>query len=277
MAEKISVITSVFLFLKNRFVTWVENLGRTIIEAIEGMGSMAKYLARVFYWTFKPPFRFRLFFEQLFFIGNKSLLIILLSGTFTGMVLATQTYFGFKLINVDSLVGAIVAIGLSKELAPVLSGLIVAGRAGSAMAAQIGTMKVTEQVDALEVMGINSIQYLGVPRILAGTLALPMLSVIFLLVGNLGAYAVGTTTLMIDEALFFSKLSEFMHVADMWQGIIKAFVFGFVISVIGTYFGFQVEKGAEGVGRGTNLAVIWGMVSVLILDYFLTIYLVRIL
>jgi phospholipid/cholesterol/gamma-HCH transport system permease protein len=204
-------------------------------------------------------------------------MIILLSGMFTGMVMATQTYFGFKLINVDSLVGVIVALSLSKELAPVLTGLIVAGRAGSAMAAQIGSMKVTEQIDALEVMGINSIQYLAVPRIIASTIALPMLSVVFLFIGNFGSWLVGTKNLMIDESMFFSKLSDFMYVADVFQGIIKAMVFGFVIAVIGTYFGFQVEKGAVGVGRGTNLAVVWGMISVLILDYFLTSFLVQIL
>lgn len=260
-------------FLKKQ----IEDLGATIIEAVNGLGSICLFAGRVFYWSVQRPFRNKLLFEQLFFIGNKSLSIIILSGMFTGMVMATQTYFGFKLINVDSLVGVIVALSMAKELAPVLTGLIVAGRAGSAMAAQIGSMKVTEQIDALEVMGINSIQYLAVPRILAGTIALPMLSVVFLFVGNFGSWLVGTKTLMIDEAIFFSKLSDFMYVADIFQGLIKAFVFGFVISVIGTYFGFQVEKGAVGVGRGTNLAVIWGMISVLILDYFLTLFLVKIL
>lgn len=244
---------------------------------VDGLGMITLFGGRFFYWMVRRPFRFHLLMEQLYFIGNKSILIILLTGIFTGMVFCTQTYFGFKLINVDSLVGSIVAISLAKELAPVLTGLIVAGRAGSAMAAQIGSMKVTEQIDALEVMGINSIQYLAVPRIIASTLAVPMLSVLFLFIGNLGAYLVGTTTLSIDEAMFYSKLSEFMMIEDVAQGVIKAFVFGFVISVIGTYFGFQVEKGAVGVGRGTNLAVIWGMVSVLILDYFLTTFLVKIL
>lgn len=263
--------------IKNGLYEWVESIGASINESIKGLGNIILFITNFFYWVFKRPFRLHLLIEQLFFIGNKSILIILLAGSFTGMVFATQTYFGFKLINVDSLVGAITAIGLAKELAPVLTGLIVAGRAGSAMAAQIGTMKVTEQVDALEVMGINSIQYLAVPRIVAGTIALPMLSAIFLFIGNVGSYLVGTNSLMIDEAVYFSKLSEFMHVTDIWQGLIKATVFGFVISVIGTYFGFQVEKGAEGVGRGTNLAVIWGMISVLILDYFLTVALVRIL
>ncbi len=267
MIEKLSK------FLKVR----IENLGSTVIDGINGLGNISLYTSRFFYWAFRRPYRNKLLFEQLFFIGNKSILIILLAGMFTGMVFATQTYFGFKLINVDSLVGAIVAIAMAKELAPVLTGLIVAGRAGSAMAAQIGSMKVTEQIDALEVMGINSIQYLAVPRIIAGTIAVPMLSVVFLFIGNVGSYLVGTKTLMIDESMYYSKLSEFMYVADLWQGIIKAGVFGFVISVIGTYFGFQVEKGAVGVGRGTNLAVIWGMISVLILDYFLTTFLVKIL
>ncbi|MBP9679951.1 MAG: ABC transporter permease [Bacteriovorax sp.] len=255
----------------------IENIGASVIDGVNGLGLISLYTSRFFYWCFKKPFRNHLLFEQLFFIGNKSIMIILLAGMFTGMVIATQTYFGFKLINVDSLVGVIVALSLAKELAPVLTGLIVAGRAGSAMAAQIGSMKVTEQIDALEVMGINSIQYLAVPRIIASTFALPMLSIVFLFIGNFGSWLVGTKTLMIDEAMYFSKLSEFMYVSDIAQGVIKAAVFGFVIAVIGTYFGFQVEKGAVGVGRGTNLAVIWGMISVLILDYFLTSFLVKIL
>ena len=267
------MITRLKKYLKNQ----VEDFGRTILEMVDGLGLISLFAGRSFYWMVRRPFRFHLLIEQLYSIGNKSMTIILLAGLFTGMVFCTQTYFGFKLINVDSLVGAIVAISLAKELAPVLTGLIVAGRAGSAMAAQIGSMKVTEQIDALEVMGINSIQYLAVPRIVAATIAVPMLSVVFLFIGNLGAYVIGTTTLMIDDAMFFSKLSEFMAIEDIAQGVIKATVFGFVIAVIGTYFGFQVEKGAVGVGRGTNQAVVWGMVSVLVLDYFLTTFLVKIL
>ncbi len=259
------------------FRTKVESLGADIIDAVNGLGAISLFCSRCFYWSVRKPFRFHLLVEQLYFIGNKSIFIILLAGLFTGMVLATQTYFGFKMINVDSLVGAIVAISLAKELAPVMTGLIVAGRAGSAMAAQIGSMKVTEQIDALEVMGISSVQYLAVPRIIAATFALPALSIIFLFIGNLGGYVVGTTTLQIDEAAYFSKLGVFMHISDVVEGVIKATVFGFVIAVIGTYFGFQVEKGAVGVGRGTNLAVVWGMISVLIIDYFLTTFLVKIL
>ena len=263
--------------IQNNIKNRIENLGKYVIDGVDGLGAITVFASRFFYWVTKKPFRIHLLSEQLYFIGNKSIMIILLAGMFTGMVLATQTYFGFKLINVDSLIGSIVAISLAKELAPVLTGLIVAGRAGSAMAAQIGSMKVTEQIDALEVMGIDSLQYLAVPRIIAATIAVPMLSVVFLFIGNFGSWLVGTKTLMIDESLFFSKLGEFMYVSDIAQGVIKASVFGFVIAVIGTYFGFNVEKGAVGVGRGTNLAVVWGMISVLILDYFLTSFLVKIL
>lgn len=256
---------------------FVENIGASVLDNVQGLGRIALFTVRFFYWVRKPPFRHQLFFEQFYFIGNKSIFIILLAGSFTGMVMAYQTYFGFKLINVDSLVGPVVALSLAKELAPVLSGLIVAGRAGAAMAAQIGTMKVTEQIDALEVMGVNSVQYLAVPRILAMTLSMPMLVIGFLFIGNAGSYFVGTKALSIDEVLYFSKLSEFMFIEDIYQGLIKSVVFGFVISVVGTYFGFQVSKGAEGVGKGTNLAVVWGMISVLVLDYFLTSFLVEIL
>ncbi len=252
-------------------------LGKQTISIFSGVGSITLFLYKFFYWFIKPPFRIKLIMDQLYFIGNKSVFIIVLSGVFTGMVLAYQTYFGFKLINVDSLVGPVVALSMARELAPVLTGLIVSGRAGGAMAAQIGTMKVTEQIDALEVMGINSFQYLAVPRIIAGTISLPLLSILFLLVGNIGGWFVGTQALMIDEAIFFSKLSEFMFMADLYQGLIKATFFGFFISVIGTYFGFSVSKGAEGVGRGTNLSVVWGMITVLITDYLLTSILVKIL
>jgi len=262
---------------KNYAYRLVESLGASIVESIDGLGEYITFMAHALFWMVKPPFRLRLVFEQLYFVGNKSIFIVTLAGSFTGMVMAYQTYFAFNLINVDSLVGTVTAITLAKELAPVLSGLIVAGRAGAAMTAQIGSMKVTEQIDALEVMGINGIQYLAVPRIIAGTIAMPMLSALYLFIGNVGSYFVGTEFLNIDKAIYLSKLSQFMYLEDIWQGLIKAVFFGFIISSIGTYFGFHVTKGAEGVGRGTNLSVVWGMIMVLTSDYFLTSFLVHIL
>lgn len=262
---------------KNYFYRLVESIGAKIIESVNGLGSFISFIVNAIGWMFRPPYRFKLLFEQLYFVGNKSIFIVMLAGSFTGMVMAYQTYFAFKLINVDTLVGTVTAITLAKELAPVLTGLIVAGRAGAAMTAQIGSMKVTEQIDALEVMGINGVQYLAVPRIIAGTISLPMLSALYLFIGNLGSYLVGTKFLNIDEAIYFSKLGEFMFLGDIWQGLIKAVFFGFIISSIGTYFGFHVTKGAEGVGKGTNLSVVWGMIMVLISDYFLTSFLIQIL
>lgn len=255
----------------------VEYSGSLVIDNMSGLGRIVSHLGKFFYWLPRSPYRITLFVDQLFFVGFQSLFIVALSGIFVGMVMAFQMYFGFQLISVDSIVGPVVSLSLAKELAPVLTGLIVAGKAGSSMAAQIGTMKVTEQIDALEVMGINAHQYLAVPRIVAATIALPMLSAIFLTIGNFGSYIVGTKALMIDEAVYMSKLGEYMFIEDVLHGIIKAFFFGFVIAAIGTYFGFSVSKGAEGVGKGTNAAVVWGMISVLILDYILTSFLVHVL
>lgn len=255
----------------------IESVGASVLESVQGLGNITHFFLRFCFWVWRPPFRIKLFIEQMYVIGWQSLFIICLAGAFTGMVMAFQIYFGFQLISVDSLVGPVVTLSLAKELAPVLSGLIVAGKAGSSMAAQIGTMKVTEQIDALEVMGINSHQYLAVPRIIAGTFALPMLAAIFLVVGNAGSFFVGTQALMIDEAIYLSKLGDFMFIEDIAHGMIKAVVFGFMIALIGSYFGFQVTQGAEGVGKGTNKAVVWGMITVLTLDYILTSFLVRIL
>jgi phospholipid/cholesterol/gamma-HCH transport system permease protein len=255
----------------------VELLGENVISVLSGLGEFTQFTSRTLFWTFKPPYRVKLLFEQIHFIGNKSIFIIFLTSSFTGAVFAFQIYVGMKVINADSFIGPIVTIALAKELAPVLSGLVVAGRCGAAMAAQIGTMKVTEQIDALEVMGINSYQYLAVPRIVGATLSLPLLSAIFLLIGYGGAWLVGTKILQIDETIFSSKISDFMDLGMVAEGIIKATVFGYLIGIIGTYHGFNVTGGAEGVGKGTNLAVVWGMITVLVVDFFLTSFLTKIL
>ncbi len=255
----------------------VENLGSNVLQIVNGLGEFMNYAFKTLFWTFKKPYRFKLLFEQIYFIGNKSVFIIFLTSSFTGAVFAFQIYLGFKAINADSFIGPIVTIALAKELAPVLSGLVVAGRCGAAMAAQIGSMKVTEQIDALEVMGINGYQYLAVPRILGATIAMPMLSAIFLLIGYWGSWLIGVKVIQIDEILYTQKISEFMNLGMIYEGIIKATVFGFLIGIIGTYQGFNVQGGAEGVGKGTNMAVVWGMITVLVVDFFLTSFLAKIL
>jgi phospholipid/cholesterol/gamma-HCH transport system permease protein len=255
----------------------IERFGKSCIEFTEGFGRFSIYFASLFYWTLKKPYRLKLIINQFHFIGYKSLFIVALTSIFSGMVMAYQTYLGFEVMNAYSLVGPVVSLSLAKELAPVFSGIIVAGRCGAAMAAEIGTMKVTEQIDALEVMGISSHQYLGVPRVWAATFSVPVLSLVFLVIGNVGSWIVGVKLLGIEAPKYFSKLSDFMSNKDIIEGLIKAAFFGFFIGVIGTYHGFQVKGGAEGVGKGTNSAVVWGMITILVMDFFLTSILVKLL
>jgi phospholipid/cholesterol/gamma-HCH transport system permease protein len=255
----------------------ITNMGESVLDLLNGLGSFTNFTFRTIFWTFKPPIRLKLLFDQIYFMGNKSIFIIFLTSSFTGMVFAIQIYLGFKAINTDSFIGPLVAIAMAKELAPVLTGLVVAGRCGAAMAAQIGSMKVTEQIDALEVMGINSYQYLAVPRILGAMISMPMLSAIFLLVGYGGSWVIGVKLLQIDPVLYTQKISDLMRLGMVAEGLIKATVFGYLIGIIGTYQGFMVEGGAEGVGKGTNMAVVWGMITVLVVDYFLTSFLAKIL
>lgn len=263
--------------LKIRLVDLVTKIGAPITELTTSLGIFSTFLIHVMVWSVRKPFRWRLLLDQVYFIGNKSVFIVLLTSTFSGMVMAYQTFLGFSTINGDSLVGPVVAIGLAKELAPVFTGLIVTGRCGAAMAAQIGSMKVTEQIDALEVMGINSFQYLAAPRVWAAVMALPLLDSLFLLVGNVGSYFIGVHVLNIDASQYFSRLGDMMEMSDIYEGIIKSAFFGYMIGIIGTFQGFSVQGGAEGVGKGTNLAVVWGMITILVMDFFLTSILVKIL
>jgi phospholipid/cholesterol/gamma-HCH transport system permease protein len=263
--------------VRARITGAISQLGAFVINIVEGLGHFTGFGFKTTFWTFKPPFRIRLLFDQMFFIGNKSLFIVGLTSFFSGAVFAMQMHLGFKQINMDSIIGPLVAIALAKELAPVFAGLVVAGRCGSAMAAQIGSMKVTEQIDALEVMGINGYQYLAVPRILGAMLSMPLLCSIFMIIGNFGSWVIGVQVIGIDEFAYFQKLSDFMLLSHIAEGLIKATFFGYLIGLIGTYHGFEVKGGAEGVGRGTNLAVVWGMVTVLISDFFLTSFLAKIL
>jgi phospholipid/cholesterol/gamma-HCH transport system permease protein len=263
--------------IRKSFIRIAEAIGMKVIELVPSLGRVSLYMWDCLQWLFRPPLRTKLFFEQMVFMGNKSLFIILLTSSFTGMVFAYQIYLGFTAFSVDSFVGPIVAIAVCKELAPVLSGLVVAGRCGAAMAAQIGTMKVTEQIDALECMGINAVQYLSVPRVFATVVTMPMLAAVFMLVANLGSWLIGVKVLQIDEVIYFSKLSDFMGLSMIIEGLIKAAVFGYFVAIIGTFCGFSVKGGAEGVGRGTNMAVVWGMIIVLIVDFFLTTILAAVL
>ena len=245
-------------------------LGRVTIRFVEEAGEILLLLIQTALWLLRPPFRFRLVLRQMEFVGVRSFNVVFLTGVFTGGVFALQTYHGFSLFGAESLVGSTVALALTRELGPVLTSLMVTGRAGSAMAAELGTMRVTEQIDALYVMAVNPIQYLVLPRVLAAVLMLPVLTIICDFVGIVGGYLVGVKLLGINEGIFIAKIIEYLEVADITMGLVKASFFGLILSLIGCYKGFYTTGGAEGVGRATTQAVVLASVLILAADYVLT-------
>ena len=219
---------------------------------------------------FRPPFKLNYIFKQMEFIGVHSVFVVILTGIFTGMVLALQSYYGFRKFGSEGLVGATVALSMTRELGPVLTSLMVTGRAGSAMAAELGTMRVTEQIDALTVMALNPIKYLVTPRVIAAFFMLPLLTVIADFVGIVGGYLVGVKLLGINEGAYIDKMIKFVELNDIYNGLVKAAVFGIILSIVSCYKGFYTKGGAEGVGRSTTEAVVVSSVTILVTDYILT-------
>ena len=254
----------------NRISAAVDRFGRTVLENIEEMGRILILFLSVLMWMVRPPLKLRLIFKQMEFVGVKSIFVVVLTGTFTGMVMALQGYYGFKMFNAESLVGSTVALGMTRELGPVLTGLMVTARAGSAMAAELGTMRVTEQIDALYVMAANPVKHLIVPRIIAGVVMLPALTIVSDFMGILGGYFVGVPVLGINSGAFVSNITKLVELGDIYNGLIKAAFFGLILSLVGCYKGFNTTGGAEGVGKATTEAVVLASVSILISDYFLT-------
>lgn len=240
------------------------------VKFVREVGSILLFTTESFRQSWIPPYRYLELIRQLEFVGNQSVFIITLTGLFTGLALSFQVYLGFKLVNAVNLVGPTVALGITRELGPVLTGLIVAARAGGAMAARLGTMRVNEQIDALDVMGVNSKQYLIAPRIYAAIITMPLLTAIFDFVAMLGAYFLCVKLVELDEAIFWDKIRALLEVRHINEGLFKSAVFGFVFSVVCTYRGFFTTGGAKGVGEATNRGVVQSMVLIIILDYFLT-------
>jgi phospholipid/cholesterol/gamma-HCH transport system permease protein len=204
------------------------------------------------------------------FIGNKSVGIISLTGLFTGAAMTYQVYLGFKMVNATSLVGPTVGLGITRELGPVLTGLIIAARAGGAMAARLGTMRVSEQIDALEVMGVEPKQYLISPRIIAAFLVTPLLCGVFDALAMTGSWGLSVHVLGIDEATFISQTALWINPSHIFEGLFKAAMFGCFFSIICTHRGYYTSGGAEGVGNATNRGVVLSMVMIIVSDFFLT-------
>jgi len=219
---------------------------------------------------FKPPYRVKEFFYQMDVIGVGTLGVIILTALFTGMVEAIQLYYGFHRFGAENFMGYTIFVSISRELGPVFTALMLTSRAISAMAAELGTMRVTEQIDAIETLAVDSKKYLIIPRVLATTISLPLLVITFDFVGNVSAFIVSTEFLGINPTSYQNTIRQYLEFADIGTGIIKAFVFGFLISLIGTYLGYIAKGGARGVGRATTTAVVYAAVTIFAANYFLS-------
>ncbi len=231
---------------------------------------MVCFLGTSFFWMLFPPYLLRRVVKQINFIGVKTTLVIVLTGLFTGMVLALQTYYALVKFGAETSLGPVVALSLIRELGPVISALMVTGRAGSALTAEIGIMRISEQIDALDAMALNPYKYLIVPNLLAGIISLPLLNAIFVVVGVWGGYAVGVGLTGVSSGTYFGGIKDFIDAKDILEGLYKSLSFGLLISWISCYKGYSTGYGAEGVSKATTQAVVLSSVSILIWDYFMT-------
>jgi phospholipid/cholesterol/gamma-HCH transport system permease protein len=252
-------------------VKFFEAIGTVLLRVMEEFGRVFQTLGRVVGWAVRPPYDIPELFKQMVRVGVDSVPVVFLTTLFTGMVMALQTVEGFARFHAESFVGSVVALSLTRELAPVLSALMVTGRVGSSMAAELGSMRVTEQIDALTALGTEPVQYLMVPRITASILMLPLLVIMGDAVGIGGGYLVAVKLLGVNPVRYLENSFQFLHVSDdIVSGLIKAAVFGLIFSLIACVRGFYTTGGAEGVGRSTTRAVVSGSLSVLVADFFLT-------
>ena len=241
-----------------------------VSAALEGLGRFIKLTLDMLRWLVRPPFRIGQLMNAMEFIGVQSLFIVMLTGTFSGMVFALQSVNSLREFGAEGVVGSVVAISLTREISPVFSALMITARAGSAIAAELGNMRVTEQIDALTTMAVSPVQYLLSPRLLAGVLMFPLLCIVYSSVGMLGAWVVAVKGLDIDPGVFIANIQEYMQARDFWMGEIKAACFGFLVTAISSQQGFFASGGARGVGQATTRAVVQSAVSILIANYIIT-------
>ena len=252
------------------------HLGRSTIDTTTDWGKAWIFLFRIFVAALKPPVRLNLLFRQIYEIGFNSILVITLIGGFTGAVLAVQGEYTLSKFGATAWTGPLVALSLIRELAPVLTALMVIGRAGSAITAEIGIMRITEQIDALSSMAIDPIKYLMVPRVLAGIFVMPLLMCLFTVVGIWGGYSVGINLLGLSAGSFMQHIISAVDTVDVYSGLIKSLVFGLIFGWVSCYKGYTCGFGAVGVNKATTQAVVTASVAVLVVDYFLTSILTRI-
>jgi phospholipid/cholesterol/gamma-HCH transport system permease protein len=241
-----------------------------VLAALDRLGTVLLLTSQSVVWTIRPPFRLAQLFLAMEFIGVKSIFIVALTGTFSGMVLSMQTVHSLRQFSAEGVVGSVVAVSLCREISPVFAALMVTARAGSAMAAELGNMRVTEQIDALVTMGVSPVQYLLSPRLVASVLMLPLLVILYTCVGMGGAWVVSVNWMSVDPGIFIANIEKYLVPSDLYMGMIKAVVFGFLISSISTAQGYYASGGAKGVGEATTRAVVLSAVAILVANYILT-------
>lgn len=251
----------------------IASLGAWVLYITQAVGSASIFSWQIVRWTLRPPLRLRAIIEQMQEIGYNSVPVVAITALSTGGVLALQTFEGFSRFGAESMVGTVVALSMTRELGCVLTGLMVAGRAGSSMAAELGTMRVTEQIDALYTLSANPVKYLVVPRLLAAVMMLPVLVVVSDAVGILGGAGISIGVLDANPVMYMKRTFEFLKLNDIYSGLIKSVVFGAIIGVVCCYQGFYTEGGAEGVGKATTRSVVISCIMILISDYVLTSFL----
>jgi len=256
------------MFLKILFS--VEKIGHFTLLNLAKLGEIVLFTLNAVRHCFTPPFYPRLILRQFLQIGYFSLPVVGLTAIFSGAVLALQSYSGFSRFNAESTIATVVVLSITRELGPVLAGLMVAGRVGASMAAAIGTMKVTEQIDALRTLSTNPFKYLIAPRVIAGVLMLPLLVIVADIIGVMGGYLVSVHSLGFSPGPYISNTFKFLERIDIVSGLTKSAFFGFVISIMGCYFGYNSKGGAEGVGIATTNAVVAASITILLLNYIIT-------
>jgi len=245
-------------------------IGAAFLGFLAATGRLALFAGRVVSHLVRPPIYPKLILKQLVEIGYYSLPVVGMTTLFSGMVLALQSYTGFSRFSAESAVSTVVVLSMTRELAPVLAGLMVAGRVGAAMAAEIGTMRVTEQIDALTTLSTHPFKYLIAPRVIAGTLSLPILVLVGDIVGVFGGYVVSVYKLGFNPANYIDSTLDFLETSDVVSGLVKAAVFGFLVSLMGCYHGYHSRGGAQGVGAATTNAVVTASILILVANYFIT-------
>ncbi len=247
-----------------------ELLGARFLGIVRYVGGGSLLLGQTLFWIPMPPIRRRPIFEQMSKIGVDSIMIVSLISMFTGMVLALQSAYQMKKFSAEMYIASLVAISMTRELAPVLTALIVAGRVGASITAELGTMKVTEQIDALETLATNPVKYLVVPRFLAMVIMIPLLTLYADAIGGLGGYIIGTTKLHISHAMYMKNTWDPLRYKDIYTGIIKSFFFAMIICIVACYEGMKADGGAEGVGKATTSSVVTSFILIIASDCFFT-------